>query len=505
MLESERNNFGVNLDITAVGATRLSEDPTFGDEPVIVDPDPAFGFDGSTAYLTSYNDEIFVNSYASASDWVNQAVSYGLRGGNTKVDKVEFNEIKPGSNLRGLRPTLYTYEGDDSVTILTTAQNIGDQYSVPDSSNAIAGKQRSVGLFQAIINLGKGKDSLLIDSRIFFNSSYDEVKGASTVNSNDFFGGNGDVIQGKASAASLDVYESAVFAGSGNDEIDFYYGWDSDIFLDSGNDSLILTAGKNLFIHGGEGSDTVKFRRKNVSFEGTENGYFKFGTSEGSVFVGLDVERVKIKSKNVNLLEGFGGILGTRGADDIKGTKKDDLIDGLGSGDYLRGVSGNDFIYGFDGNDTLLGGAGSDQLYGDDGNDELHGGKGNDFLTGKGGKDKMFGDNNNDTILGMNGNDTIHGGDGKDYIKGGGGADVMHGGKHKDTFALSLGKDKIKDYEKGEPVIVLEQDLGSDIKYKNKKGNLLITTDGGINTTIEGITKKSFLSGVEIQIEIESF
>ena len=44
LLESERNNFGVNIDITSVGATSLSEDPTFVDEPdEPVNRDPAFG------------------------------------------------------------------------------------------------------------------------------------------------------------------------------------------------------------------------------------------------------------------------------------------------------------------------------------------------------------------------------------------------------------------------------------------------------------------------------
>jgi Ca2+-binding RTX toxin-like protein len=425
-----------------------------------------------------------------------------LRGGNTKVDKIEFNEIKPGSNLRGLRPTLYTYEGDDSVTISTSAQNIGDQYSVPDSSNAIAGKQRSVGLFQVIVDLGKGGDNLDLDSEASFDENSEPAKGASSItNSDDFFGGIATTSNDEAAAASLDIYESVVFAGSGHDQIDFYNGWESDVFLDGGNDILSLTAGRNLFVHGGPGSDIVTFEDDEVSYEGTQNGYFLFDTTEGSVFIGLDVERVIIGDENVNLFEGFGGILGTRGDDDIKGTKKGDLIDAIGGNDYVKGVGGNDIIYGFDGNDTISGGAGSDELYGDNGKDQLYGGKGNDFITGKSGNDKLVGDNGNDTLLGNNGNDTIDGGNGKDYIKGGDGKDVVRGGKGKDTFALYEGKDRIKVYEAGEPVILPEQFLGSGIRYKNKKGNLLITTNGGINTTIDDITKKSFLSAIEIQIE----
>ena len=270
--------------------------------------------------------------------------------------------------------------------------------------------------------------------------------------------------------------------------------------MESGNDRITLSAGKNLYIHGGDGSDRVEFDDRSTTYEGTEDGRYKFGTSEGFVFVGLDVERVSIANNDVNLLEQFGGILGSREDDNIKGTNQDDLIDALDGDDYVRGVSGNDIIYGYFGDDNLLGGEGNDEVYGDDGNDELFGGKGNDFLTGKSGNDVLHGDENDDTLLGMNGNDTIYGGKGKDYIKGGGGKDIMFGGKKKDTFALSLDKDKIKDFKIGETVLIRQEDLGSGLNYADKKKNLMITTNEGIKTIIEGVNTDDFLAEGGVQI-----
>ena len=501
LLESERNNDETNLYFDVDGSTKLSEDPTFGDTPIEeIEPDPSFGFENSTSYLTEFSDNIILLVDALAGDFSNQAVAYGIRGGNSKVDKLSFDEVVSGSNLRGLRPTLMTYEGNDSVFLEVTASNTGEEYSVPNSTDAVAGRQRAVGLFQAVIDLGEGNDDLEVNTSIRIGDEASIRGSESLANINNFFGGPSSTEQTRNSAAAVDVYESAVFMGGGNDTINIHNGWDSDFFLGSGNDTLILNSGKNLYVHGGDGSDSVQFNSLTTTYEGTEAGRYKFNTSEGAVFIDLDVERVSIGERNINLLENFGGILGTRDADNIKGTNKDDLIDALEGDDSVRGVSGDDIIYGYLGNDTLLGGAGNDEVYGDDGNDELFGGKGNDFLTGKSGNDVLYGDEKNDTLLGMNGNDIIYGGKGKDYIKGGGGKDKMYGGKSKDTFALSLGKDRIKDFESGETVLIQRQDLGSGVEYQNKKKNLIITTDVGIKTTIDGINTEDFLAsgGVEI-------
>ena len=500
LLESERNNNGVDLYFDINGSTKLSEDPTFVDEPVEeIDPDPSFGFDNSTAYLTEFGDYIDLNVNGSAVDWTNQAVAYGIRGGNSKIDKLTFDEVMEGSNLRGLRPSLVTYEGDDTVLIRVNATNNGEQYSEPLSADAVEGKQRAVGLFQTVVDLGEGKDEVII--RTTAEVGDNSTEGASSVaSSNDIFGGLSSTEQTLDAAAACDIYESAVFAGGGADTINIYNGWESDLFLDNGDDTVTLTAGKNIYIHGGDGTDLVEFEDEGTTYEGTEDGRYKFNTIEGNVFVGLDVERVTINDESVNLLEQFGGIIGTRGDDNINGTNQDNLIDALDGNDYVRGVSGKDIIYGYLGNDTLLGGAGNDEVYGDDGNDELYGGKGNDFVTGKSGKDILYGDNNNDTLLGMNGNDVIYGGKGKDYIKGGGGKDVMYGGKKKDTFALSLGKDKIKDFKLGETVLIKQENLGSGLNYKDKKDNLMIKTNEGVKTIIEGVNTDDFLSGGGVQI-----
>ena len=212
LLESERNNNGINLFFDVDGSTGLSVDPTFGDTPIEeVDPDPSFGFENSTSYLTEFDDNVYIPVTAEARDFSNQAVAYGMRGGNSKVDKLSFDEVVSGSNLRGLRPTLMTYEGDDIVYLEVTASNNGDVYSVPNSADAVAGKQRAVGLFQAVVDLGDGNDDLQIDTFTQIGSGSFE-KGAQSLNgASDFFGGNSSTEQTRSAAAAVDVYESAIF------------------------------------------------------------------------------------------------------------------------------------------------------------------------------------------------------------------------------------------------------------------------------------------------------
>lgn len=195
LLESERNNTGVALDFEINGSTRLSVDPTFGDDPVEeVEPDPSFGFENSTAFLTEFNDTVVIEVNGRAGDWSNQAVAYGMRGGNSKLDKLSFYEVTPGSNLRGLRPTLLTYEGNDKVEIRVNASNDGELYSETLGADAVAGKQRAVGLFQSVIDLSDGNDKLQIvtNTRV---GDINNIGASSITGSEDFFGDQAQLIR----------------------------------------------------------------------------------------------------------------------------------------------------------------------------------------------------------------------------------------------------------------------------------------------------------------------
>ena len=133
-------------------------------------------------------------------------------------------------------------------------------------------------------------------------------------------------------------------------------------------------------------------------------------------------------------------------------------------------------------------------------NDKIKGTKKNDLIIGKKGDDTLYGRKNNDKIFGMNGDDKIYGGKGKDYIKGGGGKDIMFGGEKADTFSLSLGRDKIKDFKIGETILIKQDLIGSELKYLDISGNLLIKTGKGIHTTLNNINTDDFLAGGEAQI-----
>ena len=125
---------------------------------------------------------------------------------------------------------------------------------------------------------------------------------------------------------------------------------------------------------------------------------------------------------------------GGEGSDTMRGRNGpgSDSFFGEGGDDTIFGEGGFDTIFGGPGNDELDGGAGNDIVSGEEGNDIVSGGTGKDFLHGGDGKDivngladddKLFGDKGNDKLSGGSGNDKGIGGAGKDSFNGGGGKD----------------------------------------------------------------------------------
>ena len=422
----------------------------------------------SSTYFSEYDDVISVNVSAEAGDWTNQAVAYGIRGGNSKVDKVSLEELNPGSNLRSLRPSLLTFGGNDLVEFTVQAKNTGQEYDVPLSEDASEGRQRAVGLFQAIADLGEGDDFISVSTGFEIGSI--SRKGAENIRfQNDFFGGSQSTSQDEFVAASVDFYESAIILGEGDDTVLFHNAWESDIWLDDGNDTLTLSAGKNLFIHGGDGDDSVNFVDDNVTYDGVEKAMNKFTTSEGSVFINTDIENVLINGEEVRLSNS--DVIdpepqptpdpGTDpGKDCIQAEFKyptpDGTIEGTNESDKLKGSKQNDLIYGFDENDKLKGGKGSDELRAGKGVDKLNGGNGSDILIG---------------------------GKGDDILKGGNGADI---------FYMSKGQDTIKDfkYQQGDRIGVVEiscdgfsfEEVGSDVLVKLTTGYSIMIEDQDIDS-----------------------
>lgn len=481
LLEGDRNLNAISLDISASGSTKGSEDPTVGDI-VITEPneDPSFGFNNSTAYLSEFNDIINVTVSASAGDWTNQVVAYGIRGGNSKIDKKSLEELNPGANLRSLRPALMTYGGNDFVEFTVASINNGEEYEVPQSEDAALGRQRAAGIFQAVVDLGEGDDFIGISTGFTVGTESD--RGAENVRfQNDFFGGEQSTVQDMTVGAAVDFYESAIILGGGNDSIEFHNGWESDIWLDAGDDNVTLSAGKNLFIHGGDGSDIVNFEDERVSYNGAEKNRNVFDTPEGLVFIDTDIEAVFIAGEQVELSSSAVGIRGTSGDDNLKGTNEDDIIDGLEGEDTINGKGGNDALFGGTDNDKIEGKGGDDQLSGNEGKDKLKGGKGDDYLTGNDGNDKLWG------------------GKGDDILHGNKGNDKMYGQQGDDQFRLSRGNDKIYDFVYGEKLLIDEEFYGRSLIYSQQGDNVLLSSDTGLETLIMNVDRIDLIASEPIE------
>jgi len=215
------------------------------------------------------------------------------------------------------------------------------------------------------------------------------------------------------------------------------------------------------------------------------------------------------EGNDVLFIDGSAGgvVLGGKGSDRINArnvTGKVKIYGGSGGDDITIFCTKNSkgFAFGEDGNDTLRGGKKDDNLDGGGGKDKLFGESGDDQLWGGSKDDKLNGADGNDTLCGQNGDDVLKGGKGKDYFKPGDGDDTMTGGKGRDAFELSSGKDVVTDFDlsSGEIIRLNESKFGRDLQITQKKNDVRIRGDEGIDTLLKDIGLKEFLEADVIDI-----
>lgn len=161
-------------------------------------------------------------------------------------------------------------------------------------------------------------------------------------------------------------------------------------------------------------------------------------------------------------------------ADYIQGTEGNDQVTGTPDNDRVRGFAGNDVVNGGPGDDLLLGNQGRDQLLGRSGDDSLYGGQDADILLGNEDADRLYGNRGDDTLYGGKGDDRLHGGKGDDLLYGNLGSDCFH---------LSVGVDRVMDFNVAEgDWIAIAFDTrfsfsqqGADLRIDSDLGTLLLS------------------------------
>ncbi len=226
---------------------------------------------------------------------------------------------------------------------------------------------------------GRGADSydltLSGGIRLNFSGSYDEWMGATqglVINiatgaiANDGFG-HAETLVVRGDAYRLEIGGTRL----------------ADSVIGSAREENFITEGGNDTIDGGDGYDTVRYDRRDVS--GPINANMATGVVTGF----------------------WNGVAFTQqlsNIEEIRATNFADVIGGSLADEHFRGRDGNDILFGYGGDDDLIGDAGNDSLVGGLGNDYLEGGDGDDTLDGS------------DDVTGFG-----------DYIRPGLGANVIRG------------------------------------------------------------------------------
>lgn len=159
-----------------------------------------------------------------------------------------------------------------------------------------------------------------------------------------------------------------------------------------------------------------------------------------------------------------------------------------------------EFKFGTNGNDQIATKGATSIAIAGAGNDKVSGAWGHDFLNGQAGDDVLRGGNGNDTLLGGGGDDVLKGWTGNDLLVGGWGDDTMTGGRGADTFAFIGGHDEITDFNTGQDVLLLDQDLvgrGADVvdtffaRAETSGGDTVVKFSGGKSLKLDGVTDVS--------------
>ncbi len=273
-----------------------------------------------------------------------------------------------------------------------------------------------------------------------------------------------------------------VYAGLGNDIIDFQLSEYKNSLNGEDGDDTIYGGNNNDTISGGNGFDII------YGFGGNDRLYGVAGNN--SLYGGDGNDYITAGSGNDR-------IYGQNGKDSLYGGGGNDYISAGTGNDRIYGQSGKDSLYGGTGNDYISAGNDPDRIYGQNGKDSIYGGNGSDYLSGGNDADRIYGQNGNDTIYGGSGNDYLSGGNNNDIINGQGGNDTIYAGAGNDTINSGTGSDKIY-CQKGNNKInastgndTIYVGSGNDtinggkgtnsIVFTLKTGNAVITNGGGID------------------------
>ena len=162
------------------------------------------------------------------------------------------------------------------------------------------------------------------------------------------------------------------------------------------------------------------------------------------------------------------------GAEANKPTDFADSLIGQSSDDVISALRGDDVVDAGAGDDLVLGNQGRDQLLGRSGDDSLYGGQDADILLGNEDADRLYGNRGDDTLYGGKGDDRLHGGKGDDLLYGNLGSDCFH---------LSVGVDRVMDFNVAEgDWIAIAFDTrfsfsqqGADLRIDSDLGTLLLS------------------------------
>ena len=266
-------------------------------------------------------------------------------------------------------------------------------------------------------------------------------------------------LQGSALADRLvgDI-NGNVLAGNGGDDFLVGRGGDDLIFAGDGDDTVV-GGGGNDTLSGGFDQDVLSYRDNISGVFVTLNPFGAGQVDTGTIF-------------GVDEFNGFEGIEGGAGGDNLVGNQLSNQIFGVDGNDFLVGAEGDDNLFGGLGNDTLIGGTGNDTIQGGGGVDMLgfdlgavvgvnvvldNVGAGFAFMS-TGGFDRFFGITN---VTGSIGSDSITGNDSSNVLRGYSGDDTVYGESGDDSVGGGIGNDV----------------LFGDYNWNFKKGNLPVGND----------------------------